>query len=100
MRTIYASGGESVALEVTLTDSKGADLSTFTFTYGWGSLTGIPTTWLTPTSVNTTTAGKAVLTFTVNNTAALGTFFLWIKVVDTNGGIDYVRVSNEEVAVV
>ena len=100
MRTVYASSGESALLELTITDTSGADLSTLTFEYGWGSLTGVPTVWAAPISKNTATLGSAVLTILADNAVPVGTYFLWAKVTDTNGHSDFVRVSNEEVAVV
>lgn len=85
-RTIYVSGsGEQDYAEVTLTDSRGHDLSTATITMGLSTDPGVqPTTWATPDLATYPTVGTAVVSLLITATnAPPGRYYVWADVADS-----------------
>ena len=85
MRTIYVTGGRTDYAVVTLTDTKGANLSTATIRLGLSNGPNTqPTTWYAPNLSTFPTPGTAVLSLLLNETnAPAGPHFIWADVVDS-----------------
>lgn len=82
---IFVSLGKKRYVGGTITEDAGADISGDTFTIALGtSKTTPPTAWVTP-SVNTVgaTTASRVLKLLIDNTTAVGTYYVWANIVDT-----------------
>lgn len=96
---VNASAGEIKYASVSLTDSNGADLSTTTITMGLSSTaTTAPVSWQAPDDSQFPALGSAIVKMLVLNTQSVGTYYVWIKMVDSPETLVF-AVTNDTVVV-
>lgn len=82
---IYVSLGKKRYVGGTVTELYGKDISGDTFTIALGSSSTIPPTtgWVAPVSTVGATSAQRILKLLVDNTTTLGTYWVWVNVVDS-----------------
>jgi hypothetical protein len=85
MTTIFVSQGKTRYVGGTITELTGKDISTATYTMALGTSAIIPPTtgWVAPdVSIAGATVASRVLKLLVTNTTPVGTWWVWVNVVD------------------
>lgn len=79
-RIIWQSAGADEYVTATVRDTTGNDLSSSTFTLGFGVGDDPPDDWSTPD--DSTIVGADATVSLMTGTTDAGTYYLWVKVVD------------------